>query len=128
MSRALVDKIAALLPVNIDKELALGSGALHLALTASGSLAAFFDPAIRGCSAYPGAILVCAATGRRDAATDMTGSPWLEGNPFVKEGILAWSHPPLRRQIERTLLRFAKSVRRPYPSAVRRPSADRRKS
>jgi hypothetical protein len=64
-----------------------------------------YCPAIQACSAYPGAILLCAATGQVDAATDVEGRPWLKGDPLTKEGILAWSNPVLRKQIERKLLR-----------------------
>ena len=122
LSRAFVDEISKLLPATVDKELALGSGALHLALTASGGLAAFFDPAIRGCSAYPGAILLCAATGRNDAATDLAGRSWLEGDPLTTEGILAWNDPALRKQIERKLLQFSGSFLPGESSATRRTS------
>jgi fructose-1,6-bisphosphatase/inositol monophosphatase family enzyme len=110
VSHEFVARVSKLLPRKVDKELALGSGALHLALTATGGLAAFFDPAIQACSAYPGAILLCAATGRPDAVTDLAGRPWLEGDPLTKEGILAWSDPVLRKQIERKLLRRAQGM------------------
>jgi hypothetical protein len=51
-SREFANRVSPILPEYVDKELAIGAGAWSLALTAAGSLAAYFEVTISCCSAY----------------------------------------------------------------------------
>ena len=99
LSNQFVNLVSCLLPSWVDKELATGAGAWSIAMTASGSLAAYFESSISWPAAYAGAVLLYAATGRPDAATDLTGANWVEGDPTHKRGILAWGHTGLKDEI-----------------------------
>jgi fructose-1,6-bisphosphatase/inositol monophosphatase family enzyme len=99
LSAQFVSLVSSLLPATVDKELAIGAGAWSLAMTASGSLAAYFEASMSYAAAYAGAILLWAATGRKEAATDLSGGNWVEGDPTLKRGILAWGHEGLQKDI-----------------------------
>ncbi len=99
LSNQFVNLVSCLLPSWVDKEIATGAGAWSMAMTASGSLAAYFESSISWPAAFAGAVLLYAATGQKDAATDLTNANWVEGDPTHKRGILAWGHTGLKGQI-----------------------------
>lgn len=97
--RAFVAKVSRALPAYVNKVIAPAAGSYSLSLTAAGNLGAYFESSVNLISAYAGAVLLVAATGRTAAATDLKGTSWLEGNPLTKIGLLAWGHEGLRAHI-----------------------------
>jgi hypothetical protein len=102
-SRVLVDEISRILPASVNKCLALACGPLSLALAASG-LGAYFETGADCCTAYPGSVVLQAATGKSTSVTDLEGAPWTEGNPLNRRGVLAWGSRTLQDQIGEDVL------------------------
>jgi fructose-1,6-bisphosphatase/inositol monophosphatase family enzyme len=106
--REFVFRVSQLLPAYVNKQLALGAGAYSLSLTAAGNLGAYFEGSANLISAYAGAVILAAATGRPGSATDLEGNCWCAGNPLRKNGLLAWGHKGLEADIGDALFAAAK--------------------